>query len=253
MKKTNLSAKTILLILISFYLSSSLHAQAPQQFNYQGAARNANGSPIANRNISVRISILDGSPTGLIQYSESRNVTTNSLGLYNLTIGGPGAISSTGSIGTVPWASGIKYIRVEIDINSNANYVLAGVSQLLSVPYALYAANSPAGANGKSAFEIWQSEPGNSGKTIQDYLAGLKGVDGKSLTTGNSDPTNPGRNGDTYINTLTGESFLYSTTTGWTSSGIAIGLKGADGKSMFSGTGAPANSTGKDGDTYLDN
>lgn len=34
------------------------------------------------------------------------------------------------------------FIKVEVDPTGNENYVLSGTSQLLSVPYALYAGNT---------------------------------------------------------------------------------------------------------------
>lgn len=140
--------KTFLLAVLWLALSFAVNAQAPQQFNYQGAARNLNGSPIGNKNIALRISILDGSSTGNSQYSEVRNVTTNAYGLYTVAIGGTGGSSTIGSIATVNWASGLKFVKVEIDPENGSNFSIAGVAQLLSVPYALYAANGPKGDAG---------------------------------------------------------------------------------------------------------
>ena len=140
--------KLLLIALLSLSLAVAVKAQAPQQFNYQGAARNANGTPIANKNISLRISILDASATGTIQYSEVRNVITNTLGLYAVAIGATGANSVSGTIAGVTWASGLKFIKVEIDPDNGTNFNLAGTAQLLSVPYALYAANGPIGPKG---------------------------------------------------------------------------------------------------------
>lgn len=39
-------------------------------------------------------------------------------------------------------------------------------------------ANGPAGADGKSAFEIWLELPGNAGKSEADFIASLKGEQG---------------------------------------------------------------------------
>jgi len=144
----------------------AVKAQAPQQFNYQGAARNANGTPLANKNIALRISILDGSSTGIVQYSEVRNVTTNALGLYTLAIGATGASSVNGTIAGVTWASGLKFVKVEIDPDNGINFSLAGTAQLLSVPYALYAANGPTGAKG---------DPGVAGPAGAQGIAGPQG------------------------------------------------------------------------------
>ncbi len=135
--------RKLLLVFVIFVIGFTIksYAQAPQQFNYQGAARNSNGTPLANKSISLRISILNGSSDGSAQYSEVRNVTTNALGLYNIAIGSPGAASVTGSIAGVTWQNGSKFIKVEVDPNNGSNFNLAGTAQLLSVPYAMYAGN----------------------------------------------------------------------------------------------------------------
>jgi len=117
-------------------------AQSPQQFNYQGALRNANSTPVANTAITLRLSVLDGSDAGTSQYSETRSVTTSALGLYNVAIGSAGASSSTNNFSSIAWSSGLKYLKVEVDPAGGSAFVSAGSSQLLSVPYALYAANA---------------------------------------------------------------------------------------------------------------
>ncbi len=122
-------------------------AQAPQKFNYQGVARNNAGNPLANQNVSLRLSVLDNSSTGTVQYAETHTITTNAYGLFNVAVGGGNA--STGSFNAITWAGGDKYLKVEIDPAGGTAFVLAGSSQLLSVPYALNAANpGPAGATG---------------------------------------------------------------------------------------------------------
>ena len=146
MKKQHLLLMPFLTLVMLFGITVKTDAQVPQQFNYQGAARNASGTPLVNKNLSLRLSIVDGSPNGEVQYTETRTVTTNTLGLYSVVIGSPGASSKTGTISGVSWASGLKYIRVEVDPNNGSNFSIAGTAQLLSVPYALYAANGPTSA-----------------------------------------------------------------------------------------------------------
>ena len=53
-------------ILTFFYFFSAvvIFAQAPQKFNYQAVARNAQGAVLANQSIKIRASILDGSANG---------------------------------------------------------------------------------------------------------------------------------------------------------------------------------------------
>ncbi|WP_343523327.1 hypothetical protein [Pedobacter sp.] len=193
--------KILLITLLGFALALTVKAQAPQQFNYQGAARNANGTPMANKNISLRISILDGSSTGTAQYSEVRNVVTNVYGLYAIAIGSSGATSVSGTIAGVTWASGLKFVKVEIDPDNGTNFSLAGTAQLLSVPYALYATNGPAGPKGDTGSTGpagAQGVAGVAGPQGPAGVAGATGAQGPIGLTGATGPQGPaGVKGDT--------------------------------------------------------
>lgn len=115
---------------------------APGILNYQGVARNSVGNVLVNKNITLRLTIRDGSAAGPTVYAETRPVTTNPFGLFNVQLGSPGATSVTGSIPTVPWGVGLKYIQVEIDPNGGSSFINIGTAQLASVPYALYASTA---------------------------------------------------------------------------------------------------------------
>lgn len=130
----------IVVIITGLLTSSGLFAQAPKLLNYQGIAREASGNPMSNQQISLRISILNGSAFGTAQYVESHDVTTNDFGLYNVAIG-DGAILN-GAMSGVDWSVADKYIKVEIDPTGGTSYLDLATSQLLSVPYALYAKES---------------------------------------------------------------------------------------------------------------
>lgn len=119
-------------------------AQAPQKFNYQGIAKSTAGTPMASTLIGLRLSIHDGSSLGAVVYQETFAVTTNSFGLYNVAVGGGTVVSGTFS--SIAWGSGGKYMEVEIDPAGGTSYSSVGASQLLSVPYAIYAASAPSSA-----------------------------------------------------------------------------------------------------------
>src|SRR3954466_15462513 len=126
-----------------------IFAQAPTQINYQGIARNPGGNVFPNQSMTLRLKIHDGSAAGPVVYSETRNITTNAFGLFNVAIGSPGASSVVGSVGTVNWAAGNKFLQVELDPNGGSGFINMGTSQLLSVPYALYATGAaPVGPAG---------------------------------------------------------------------------------------------------------
>lgn len=122
-------------------------AQAPAVINYQGIARNPGGNAIPFKNIKLRLTIHDGTAAGLSVYSETRALSTNGFGLFNVAIGSSGATNVTGNMGTVNWGSGNKYLQVEIDPEGGSNFINMGTSQLLSVPYALFAGAAAPGGN----------------------------------------------------------------------------------------------------------
>jgi len=135
MKRT----KLFLAFLLFAGLSSIVHAQTG--INYQGLARRASGAPVAGQNIKIRLSIRDVSVNGVTVYSETRSTATNTFGLFNVVIGSNGALSQNGTLAGVNWASGAKFLQVELDPDGGNNYVDMGTTQLQAVPYALYAAD----------------------------------------------------------------------------------------------------------------
>jgi len=129
--------KKLLTVTAILFLCLFMNAQAPQALNYQAVARTADGVIIPTQNIGVRFSILDGSITGAVLYSETHTVITNSYGLFTLAIGKGTPVTST--FASINWASGTdKFLKVEIAPAGGSNYQLQGTTQLLSVPYALY-------------------------------------------------------------------------------------------------------------------
>jgi hypothetical protein len=126
-----------LLIIAALMLSAlTMLAQAPQGVNYQAVVRNNAGDVIKNQSVRFRLSITEGA-AGSTTYSETQQVTTNSLGLVNLTIGNGTVVS--GTFASVNWASGQKFLKIEVDATGGTNYVLMGSQQFVSVPYALHA------------------------------------------------------------------------------------------------------------------
>lgn len=136
--------KKLLLSFILFIFCSIVFAQAPQKLSYQAMIRNNNNSLIINQTIGMRISVIQGSINGSIVYIERQTPTTNNIGLISIEIGSnPSGLN----FNTINWAQGPFFIKTEIDPTGGNNYTINGASELLSVPYALYAdkANSITG------------------------------------------------------------------------------------------------------------
>jgi len=130
--------KRIIILLCAYCIHISILAQAPQSINYQAVARNAQGMIIPAQNVSIRFSIIDGTITGSALYQEIHNTVTNNYGLFSLAIGKGTPI--TGTFSGINWSSTTdKFLKVEIASSGGNNYDLQGITQLLSVPFALYA------------------------------------------------------------------------------------------------------------------
>jgi hypothetical protein len=135
-----MTMKFIYSIVLSTCLFLVNFAQAPQGLNYQGVARNNAGVELPNQNIGIQLSILDGAATGTVLYTETHALLTDANGLFTLVIGF--GTPTTGTFSAVNWAvGGSKWLKVSMDAAGGSNYQLMGTSQLLSVPYALFAGN----------------------------------------------------------------------------------------------------------------
>ncbi|WP_396141563.1 fibrobacter succinogenes major paralogous domain-containing protein [Flavobacterium sp.] len=127
-----------LFTLLVFLLTLITNAQAPQGFNYQATVRNSAGALIVNQNVYFKFNVMLNSQTSVPVFTETHYVPTDDLGQVNLVIGtGTGTV---GTFSTINWASGSHYLGIEL--NTGSGYVAMGTTQLLSVPYALYANSS---------------------------------------------------------------------------------------------------------------
>ena len=117
--------------LLSFVFSS-VSAQSPQSFNYQAVAR-SNGEILKNTTLDVRLSLLQGSENGNTAWTETQTVTTNDFGLFTIQAGSNTPVD-------VDWSQGPYFLKVEADLKDGNGFNTMGVTQLQSVPYALYAA-----------------------------------------------------------------------------------------------------------------
>jgi hypothetical protein len=120
--------------------------QAPQKMSYQAVIRNSNDSLLISTPVGMRISLVQGTPSGTVVFSEAQTATTNSNGLVSLQIGMGTVV--TGTFACIDWASGPYYVKTETDLTGGANYTIISSNELMSVPYALFSANGPTGVQG---------------------------------------------------------------------------------------------------------
>jgi len=235
MKKNLLAAMAVLL---SIYM---LRAQAPQQFNYQAIVRDASGNTLAaGTNVSLRFQIRDLSAGGTVVFQETTTATTNQFGLITKVIGG------TSSLSPVNWGGGAKFLQVEVDVAGGSNFVDMGTTQLVSVPYALYAGNSAPGSAGPTG-PIGPQGPqglpglaGPAGATGPQGASGANGAPGATGPTGDVGATGP--QGSSGANGAPGA-------TGPTGDVGPIGPQGVSGVDGAPGATGPTGDTGAHGVT----
>jgi len=139
MKKSTIQFLVMLIITLTLQvIVPSLWAQSPQKMSYQAVIRNSSDKLVVNQKVGMQISILKGSETGTVVYTETQKPTTNINGLVSVEIG---TGTTSDNFSAIDWANGPYFIKTATDPTGGTTYTINGVSQLLSVPYALYAKN----------------------------------------------------------------------------------------------------------------
>ena len=182
----NVNRLFLFVIICQLLMIDTNFAQAPQKMSYQAVIRDGANALVVNQTVGMQVSILQGSITGTAVYVETQNAATNTNGLVSIEIGG--GIVTLGSFATIDWASGPFFIKTETDPTGGTNYTITGTTQLLSVPYAMYAASSGSSIPGPQGP---QGPAGNDGAPGPQGLQGPAGNDGASGPQGPQGLTGP--------------------------------------------------------------
>lgn len=148
MRTITIRFRCLAAICFLFITALAMHAQesVPLKMSYQAVVRDGTNNLLANKTIGMRISIIRGSANGSLVYSETHLPITNSNGLVSIIIGD--GHSTTGAVAMIDWSQGPFFVKTEIDITGGSNYSIASTTQLLSVPFALYAEKAGNGFDG---------------------------------------------------------------------------------------------------------
>jgi hypothetical protein len=204
--KTSTMRKYFLFI-IGLTLCFSTLAQLPQGFSYQAVIRDAEGKPIADRDVAIRIGLADNEAGTNPYYTEVHSKRTSLLGVISLVVGKG---TSSDNFSAIPWSGGTIWMKVEVDAGSG--YQLFGSTQLYSVPYALYTLNGVPGAAGAD---------------------GKPGRDGLSIVWMGSYPTHPTADtvNNAYFNSADSTAYIWDGTA-WQ----VLAMHGAKGKPGMDGS-----------------
>jgi hypothetical protein len=221
--------KLILSLVAIATISLCSFGQAPEGFKYQAVVRDAGNVILNNQAVGMRMTIQQGAIGGTTVYSETFSTTTNAYGLVNLEIGN-GTLSA-GNFTSIDWANGPFFMETAVDVTGGTNYSVMGTSQLMSVPYALYAKTSGSSTPGPQGPQGIQGPAGNDGA---QGIAGAAGANGNGIlsTTDNGD-------GTFTLNYTDGSSFTTSNLTGPTGLTGPAGSQGLQGAAGADGAQGP--------------
>ena len=226
---------TLLLLLLA---TVSILAQTPEKMSYQAVLRDASNTLLTNQEVGMQISILQNTATSAAVYVETQTPTTNLNGLVSLEIG---TGSTSDSFASIDWSAGPYFIKIATDPNGGSSYSITGTSQLMSVPFAMYAKTSGSSIPGP------QGEPGTNGTDGTQGIQGATGTPGAAGTNGTSgtkgDTGNVGEKGDTGAQGTQG----IQGATGTSGAAGADGATGAAGTNGTQGIQGDTGSVGADG------
>ncbi len=171
--------KRITTFLFAFFMAVGLFAQSPEKMTYQAVVRDINDNLITNQGINMRVSILQGTASGTAVYMETHAVETNDNGLLSIEIGAGNVLS--GSFDAINWSAGPYFLKTETDPEGGSNYSITGISQMLSVPYAMHAKEAENVAN--ESDPVYSASP--AAEVTQDDIVNLDNLSG--VNTGDQD------------------------------------------------------------------
>jgi hypothetical protein len=219
-------------------------AQSPNKFSYQAVVRNASNELVVSQTVGVKISLLLNTPTGIIVYQETHTPVSNTNGLVTLEVGGGTVVA--GDMTSIDWGAGAYFIKTEVDPAGGTDYSVTTTSQLLSVPFALYAANGgsgepgPQGPQGPAGATGPQGPAGASGATGPQGPAGATGATGPqgpagaTGATGPQGPQGPQGPAGTFPNGNAAGQMMY-----WNGSAWVAVAPGAEGSTLSFCNGVP--------------
>jgi hypothetical protein len=128
--------KNQLLLLVLLINTTSIFAQTPHGINYQTVVRDTSGNLLASQAVGTQFILHQTTASGIGVYTETWSSTTSTNGLLNFVFG---TGTTTDDFSAIDWSVGPYFLETLIDVTGGTTYISLGTSQLMSVPYALYA------------------------------------------------------------------------------------------------------------------
>ena len=152
--------------------------KTPQKMSYQAVIRNSTDSLLISTPVGMRISLVQGTPSGTVVFSETQTAITNANGLVSLQIGMGTVV--TGTFACIDWAAGPYYVKTETDLAGGTNYTIISSNEIQSVPYALFSENGIAPGTVAGEMNYWNGTA---------WVTVAPGTNNQNLTFCNGVPT----------------------------------------------------------------
>ncbi|MBG27164.1 MAG: hypothetical protein CL852_00335, partial [Crocinitomicaceae bacterium] len=124
-------------LLCLFGALTVLQAQDPG-IAYQAVARDADGDPLADAELDVRVTLY-GADDAILWQESHASVLTNQFGNLALTIGDGAATPGYEALSAIDWSASGLHFGIEVD--AGAGYASFGSVDVEAVPIAMYALN----------------------------------------------------------------------------------------------------------------
>ena len=122
--------------LLAACFTQAQESQMPKAFSYQAVVRDNAGKVVADKEVGVKIEILKGSAeSGTVVYEETLRPKSTMTGTVNMMIGNGNAEQ----FAAIDWGGNAHFLRISLSLDGSDNYKVVSTTQMLPVPYALYA------------------------------------------------------------------------------------------------------------------
>ena len=125
---------------------------AQDGINYKALIKDNLGAVVASQTIDVKFTIIADTGSTDVYLETHTGATTDTNGIVILTIGDG---TSSDTFANIDWSSDTHSLKVEIDIEQDGTFVDMGMTQFMSVPYALHAKNGQSSGTTAGDMQYW--------------------------------------------------------------------------------------------------
>ena len=132
--------------LLAACFTQAQESQMPKAFSYQAVVRDNAGKVVADKEVGVKIEILKGSAESeTVVYEETLTPKSTMTGTVNMMIGNGNAEQ----FAAIDWGGNAHFLRISLSLDGG-EYKVVSTTQMLPVPYALYAEKAGSVVNEES-------------------------------------------------------------------------------------------------------